>query len=120
MLLQCVAIYSRRHSLWFLCIAALLLAVACGNDEPPPVRCGDGHIGEQELCDDGNLAVGDGCRPDCKGREPCGDALLDVGEVCDDGNAVNGDGCRAVSGEKVTAAGATVTRDGLDDASATC
>ncbi|MFH0901993.1 MAG: hypothetical protein V2A73_15290, partial [Pseudomonadota bacterium] len=48
-----------------------------------------------ELCDDGNIASGDGCRADCRGIEECGDGLFDsaANEVCDDGNLTDGDGC---------------------------
>ncbi|MEZ4468974.1 MAG: MopE-related protein, partial [bacterium] len=29
-------------------------------------RCGDGVVGADEQCDDGNLVAGDGCSPDCQ------------------------------------------------------
>lgn len=67
-------------------------------------QCGDGIVGNSpnEVCDDGNNAAGDGCRPDCKGFERCGDGLLDEDplvlnpEACDDGNTTAGDGCNRV------------------------
>src|SRR5215216_1324686 len=67
-------------------------------------RCGDGHVGPEERCDDGNTASGDGCSATCK-LEPfvpeldaampepepdaglaglrCGDGTIDADEVCD-------------------------------------
>ncbi|HEX5041685.1 MAG TPA: DUF4215 domain-containing protein [Candidatus Polarisedimenticolaceae bacterium] len=56
--------------------------------------CGDGTVTTGEECDDGNLLVGDGCRPNCT-QEICGDGVLDPQEQCDDGNLVSGDGCQA-------------------------
>jgi cysteine-rich repeat protein len=70
--------------------------------------CGDGVVGEPEVCDDGGFAAGDGCAKDCK-LEPgwscvgspsvcvpvCGDGLLKGGETCDDGSATGADGCSA-------------------------
>lgn len=57
--------------------------------------CGDSTVDTAELCDDGNLVAGDGCRADCRGVEICGDGWVDsiVGEQCDDGNTTDGDGC---------------------------
>jgi cysteine-rich repeat protein len=63
-----------------------------------------------EICDDGNLADGDGCSADCQRIEPgwqcrvpgkrctpvCGDAILIGSETCDDGNVHGGDGCSAM------------------------
>ncbi|MGC3998857.1 MAG: hypothetical protein QM767_15960 [Anaeromyxobacter sp.] len=71
--------------------------------------CGDGHVDDSpdpdparagkplEVCDDGNLRNGDGCRLDCKSDETCGNDEddPDVGEVCDDDNNDDGDGCSA-------------------------
>lgn len=31
----------------------------------PEAQCGDGHLAGAEVCDDGNLAAGDGCSPRC-------------------------------------------------------
>src|SRR5437868_1023007 len=55
--------------------------------------CGDGIVEGTEVCDDGNVASGDGCNADCTSIEACGNGIVDVGEQCDDGNAQNGDGC---------------------------
>jgi fibro-slime domain-containing protein len=67
--------------------------------------CGDGVTEGTEECDDGNLAVGDGCAPDCT-QEPscsdgtcvavCGDGVVWAPEECDDGNTMSGDGCSAL------------------------
>lgn len=57
--------------------------------------CGDGIVNEEEACDDGNNAGGDGCSADCLSDESCGNGIVDAaaGEVCDDGNTSGGDGC---------------------------
>ncbi|HWP67186.1 MAG TPA: PQQ-binding-like beta-propeller repeat protein, partial [Candidatus Limnocylindria bacterium] len=69
----------------------LKLAGTTGGDFP----CGTGTIEADEACDDGNLATGDGCRPDCT-VEACGDGILDPQETCDDGNTADGDCCSAL------------------------
>ena len=56
--------------------------------------CGNGVVDHGEACDDGNTAVGDGCRPTCT-IERCGDGIVDPQEQCDDGNQDDGDGCGA-------------------------
>jgi cysteine-rich repeat protein len=43
-------------------------------EEATPVVCGDGTVAGTEQCDDGNLAVGDGCSDTCT-YEYCGDGL---------------------------------------------
>src|SRR6185295_16382219 len=68
----------------------LKLAPATGADFP----CGNGTIDSGEPCDDANLTLGDGCRPDCT-AEVCGDGILDPEEGCDDGNTDDGDCCSA-------------------------
>lgn len=72
-------------------------------------RCGDGKVGSNEACDDGNNASGDGCSATCS-VEPfftcnnaspskcvpvCGNGRFDGNEACDDGNSRSGDGCSA-------------------------
>jgi len=85
-----------------------------GNGGPcvknPANVCGDGAVGGNEQCDDGNTVSGDGCSATCtlepgwtcptpgqpcKKIEYCGDGIveLDIGEQCDDGNTASGDGC---------------------------
>ena len=73
-----------------------------GKDSAPPAscaegvlgRCGDGVVGIDEACDDGNAAYGDLCAGDCR-RETgiCGDGIVAADEACDDGNVVDGDYC---------------------------
>lgn len=60
-----------------------------------PAGCGNNILDLDEVCDDGNVDSGDGCRADCQKLEMCGDALLDEGERCDDGNLNPADGCDA-------------------------
>ncbi len=47
-------------------------------------ECGDHVVCGEEVCDDGNIFSGDGCRGDCMGIEECGDGLVDVNESCED------------------------------------
>lgn len=60
-------------------------------------NCGDGVVDFGELCDDGNVASGDGCSEYCR-SELCGNNVVDTafGEMCDDGNTVSGDGCSGI------------------------
>ena len=71
--------------------------------------CGDGVRSQDEACDDGNNAGGDGCAADCLTVDPgfsctpagqachriarCGDGVAVLPELCDDGNVTAGDGC---------------------------
>jgi cysteine-rich repeat protein len=58
--------------------------------------CGDGFVGPEERCDDGNRENGDGCSSTCELEvASCGNLRREVGESCDDGNRENGDGCDA-------------------------
>jgi len=72
-------------------LTVLKLASATGGDFP----CGNGTLEGDEVCDDANLDLGDGCRPDCT-AEVCGDAIRDPQETCDDGNTEDGDCCSAL------------------------
>jgi cysteine-rich repeat protein len=58
--------------------------------------CGDHRIDPPEVCDDGNVAAGDGCSPDCRSDESCGNGVIDgiTNEICDDGNRDDSDLCR--------------------------
>ncbi len=85
-----------------LCIAVLLCACQLpaaqrGDDQPSPSSsvCGDGFVGANEICDDGNTMSGDGCSDNCMSDETCGNGIIDAGETCDDSNAIGGDGCSA-------------------------
>ena len=71
--------------------------------------CGNAIIGQDETCDDGNTADGDGCSGTCQVMEgwlcpspgarcaalTCGDGIAAFVERCDDGNTADGDGCSA-------------------------
>ena len=71
--------------------------------------CGDAAIVDGELCDDGNVAAGDGCDELCQVEQNytctgtpsvctllfCGDGLITGDEQCDDLNSAPGDGCDA-------------------------
>ncbi|MFO0748540.1 MAG: fibro-slime domain-containing protein [Myxococcota bacterium] len=69
--------------------------------------CGDGKIGPDETCDNGNTANGDGCNQFCRVEvgwacqngtncaTVCGDGIRFGTEQCDDDNNTNGDGCSA-------------------------
>jgi cysteine-rich repeat protein len=57
--------------------------------------CGNGALEVPELCDDGNLADGDGCDSNCT-PTGCGNGVVTGGEECDDGNTVSGDCCSAL------------------------
>ncbi len=79
------------------------------EDPGPKEVCGDGKLGAEEVCDDGNDVGGDGCSADCVTREDgflcevvgalcvrakvCGDGRRTDDETCDDGNTTSGDGC---------------------------
>src|SRR5438067_8703249 len=71
------------------------IAGACEGGVCVPSSCGNGAVDPGEVCDDGNMVSGDGCRGDCRKIEVCGDGELDAGEACDDGNTNPVDGCNA-------------------------
>ena len=55
--------------------------------------CGDGRIGPDESCDDGNTGSTDACVTGCVFAR-CGDGFVEAGvEGCDDGNTVDSDAC---------------------------
>ena len=56
-------------------------------DEPTPT-CGDGVIDENEQCDDGNTADGDGCSSTCEQEDPCANTVCEPGWTCDNGNCM--------------------------------
>jgi fibro-slime domain-containing protein len=94
-----------------LVLLAALGLFACGGsptNNSGGGMCGDGKVTEDEDCDDGNTASGDGCSAACK-AEPgfkcmvpgapcvpliaCGNGAIEGKEACDDGNTMPGDGC---------------------------
>jgi cysteine-rich repeat protein len=77
------------------CLGGALFASACLDwSKLENGRCGDGFVGLEEACDDGNRISGDGCSDACR-VEPavCGDGRLEADEACDDANALNSDAC---------------------------
>jgi cysteine-rich repeat protein len=76
-------------------LALALLVPACLSwSELEKGACGDGFVGREEACDDGNRISGDGCSDTCR-NEPavCGDGRKDPGEDCDDANGIDTDAC---------------------------
>ena len=66
-----------------------------GDQETRALTCGDGMVGGDEECDDGNADNTDDCLNSC--MEPyCGDGLVAKDEECDDGNTNDDDGCNNV------------------------
>ncbi|HVI03708.1 MAG TPA: DUF4215 domain-containing protein, partial [Enhygromyxa sp.] len=60
-----------------------------------PAVCGDGIVGGDEVCDDGNVEHADDCLDSCASAS-CGDGFVWSGnEDCDDGNVDPEDGCSA-------------------------
>jgi len=59
--------------------------------------CGDGVIGDDEVCDDGPQNGDYGaCMADCSGLGPhCGDGIIHptAGEICDDGDTIDDNSC---------------------------
>lgn len=55
-------------------------------------KCGDGLVGGDEQCDDGNGVPGDACTNSCE-LARCGDGIQGPGEACDDGDQDDGNGC---------------------------
>ena len=70
--------------------------------------CGNGILDNNEQCDDGNNANGDGCSANCE--TTCGDGKMVGKEECDDGNTKDGDGCSATC---VAAIGYSKTKPGV-------
>ncbi len=70
---------------------------SASGDSCVSIVCGNDHVDDGEVCDDGDNLPGDGCSEDCTSDETCGNGIRDAvaGEACDDGNNVDGDGCQA-------------------------
>ena len=66
------------------------------------------------MCDDGNLADGDGCDSNCQ-PTGCGNGVITEGEECDDGNDVNGDGCDSNCTETACGNGIVTAGEVCDD-----
>lgn len=100
-------------------VGTLALLTACLDwSELEQGRCGDGFLGREETCDDGNGEDGDGCSHECR-RETaasgphCGDGKLDAEEACDDGNGSKADSC--LTGCTFAACGDGVVRTGVEE-----
>ena len=63
--------------------------------------CGDGVLGQDEECDDGNKTDGDGCDANCKWENECGNGVVEGGEECDCGTDPDQlpQGCEGVNGD---------------------
>jgi cysteine-rich repeat protein len=87
---------SRLWQQWT-CAALVALAPACLDWEKlQRGRCGDGFVGPEERCDDGNRSSFDGCSERCEPETAaCGNGHEEPGEDCDDDNKSSGDGCSA-------------------------
>lgn len=75
-------------------------------DTETEIRCGDGQVDGDEVCDDGTNDGSYGtCGPGCGALGPrCGDNVVQAVEQCDDGNAADADGCNTncvVSGSEI-------------------
>jgi cysteine-rich repeat protein len=79
--------------------------------------CGDGVVGEGEVCDDGNVIEGDNCSANCKSLEWCGNGIVDrvKGESCDDSNYVAGDDCDPYCQEEICGNGELDDGEVCDD-----
>jgi cysteine-rich repeat protein len=76
-----------------------------GGDGTVSATCGDRKLDDNEDCDDGARADGDGCDGSCKLEEgytctgepstcvKCGNGSVEEAEECDDENTEAGDGC---------------------------
>ncbi|MCA9716092.1 MAG: hypothetical protein KC468_15540, partial [Myxococcales bacterium] len=79
--------------------------------------CGDGIVGADEECDDGDDDDADACLTSCVAAV-CGDGIEHVGvEACDDGNPVDGDACtndcaHAACGDGIVWIGVELCDDG--------
>ena len=103
--------------------------------------CGNGVLDQNERCDDGNNAAGDGCSATCTVEATytctgapsvctttCGNGAINSGETCDDGARIAGDGCGATcqveTGYACTGAPsvchAIVCGDGVKDTGEAC
>ncbi|MEZ4365571.1 MAG: DUF4215 domain-containing protein [Kofleriaceae bacterium] len=76
---------------------------------------GDGVVGGDEVCDDGNRVDGDGCSALCTSDETCGNGVRDLLEECDDGNRASGDGCQADCRRPACGDGVLDPMEGCDD-----
>lgn len=77
--------------------------------------CGDGVVGGDEECDDGNSVATDACLPDCSSAT-CGDLVVQLGvEECDDGDQDNTDNCTNACQFAICGDGIVGPGEGCDD-----
>jgi cysteine-rich repeat protein len=86
-----------------------------GVDDFPQPICGDGELGGDEECDDGNLVNTDECKNDCTFAS-CGDGVVGPGEACDDGNGSDEDLCTTLCTEAACGDGFLQGGEQCDDA----
>ena len=80
-----------------------------------PGFCGDGMIGGDEVCDNGEAnGAGSSCKEDCT-PHVCGDGIVGPQEGCDDGNTVGGDGCSATCTSEACGNGVVEGLEECDD-----
>ncbi|MEZ4449228.1 MAG: DUF4215 domain-containing protein [Nannocystaceae bacterium] len=77
-----------------------------------PAVCGDGVVGGDEACDDGNDVDTDACLTTCEAAS-CGDGAVQEGvEACDDGNDVDTDACLSTC--EVASCGDGAVQEGVE------
>jgi cysteine-rich repeat protein len=76
-------------------VVVVSVALVLSSTAHAQQMCGNTTVEAPELCDDGNLADGDGCDSNCT-PTGCGNGVVTAGEECDDGNTVPGDCCSAL------------------------
>jgi cysteine-rich repeat protein len=67
------------------CKLAGVAEALCSDGVCTALTCGDGIVGGDEVCDDGNIRSCDGCSADCRSDESCGNGNVDCSEECDRG-----------------------------------
>ena len=111
-------------------VLALAAVPGCGarsslpGDDPTAAAavsvCGNGKVGPEEACDDGNTFDTDACVAGCVFAR-CGDGFVALGvEGCDDGNTVTDDACTnncalPTCGDGVVQAGEDCDDENQDD-----
>ena len=91
------------------------------DETGPSAVCGDGVVGGDEACDDGNAVDEDLCTNGCTPLT-CGDGIVGPGEGCDDGNQIDDDACSLACLLASCGDGQIQVGEACDDAgeSATC
>lgn len=88
--------------------------IGIGDIPEIPNFCGDGRLGGDEQCDDGNAINTDAC-VNCQ-NAACGDGYTRGGyEECDDGNNTSGDGCSSSCNAEICGNGRVDYGEECDD-----